>query len=87
MVSLCKLGAEHWGHGWRDGGALAAGQRDRDRGEGEIEMGEGGETWVGGERERDIPLGRDCGCLMKTLELTKPKHSELFKAVFSEAAP
>ena len=71
------------------GGALAAGQRDRDRGEGEIEteVGERGETWVGGERERDTPLGRDCDCLMKTLELTKPKHSELFKAVISEAAP
>ena len=32
-------------------------------------------------REGDTPFGRECDCLMKTAEPTKPKHSALFKAV------
>lgn len=74
MVSLCKLGTELWGKGQSFGGDP---QQDRET---EMEIRERERDRRDG-REGDTPFGRECDCLMKTAEPTKPKHSALFKAV------
>lgn len=62
------------------------GERDRategthSRTEAEMEIGERERDRRDG-KEGDTPFGRECDCLMKTAEPTKPKHSAVFKAV------